>query len=177
MKTYRRIRPDARGFSLIEVLVSVLILGVGLLGMAALQVRALRTSQMSLQRSLATQLAYDIADRMRANPVGLAAGNYNNQSAGTNAQACESGTCTPANMAAYDLKNWNDAMANQLLGGKGVVCLDDTPNDGTSSAPACGGSAIGLYAVKVFWTEQIDSTTTAGTTTSQESRFVTTFQP
>jgi type IV pilus assembly protein PilV len=165
------------GFSLVEVLVSVLILGIGLLGLAALQVRGLRTSQMSMQRSVATQLAYDIADRMRANSKGVEAGYYNNKTAGTNADACESASCTAEDMAKYDLKRWNDDLARKLPGGKGVACLDDSPNDGASGDLKCDGSASGLYAIKVFWNEQVESATTAGITENRESRFVTTLQP
>jgi len=53
------------GFTLIEVLVAVVVLAGGLLGLAALQVTSLSSNQTAYNRSQATQLAYDIADRMR----------------------------------------------------------------------------------------------------------------
>lgn len=56
-----------RGLTLIEVMVSVLVLGIGLLGIAALQASALRNSQSSLERSQAVIGAYSIIDAMRAN--------------------------------------------------------------------------------------------------------------
>lgn len=56
-----------RGFTLIEVLVSLVVLSMGLLGVAALQLTSLRNNTSAAQRSQATFLAYDIADRMRAN--------------------------------------------------------------------------------------------------------------
>ena len=55
------------GFTLIEVLISMLILAVGLLGLAGLQATGLRNNLSAYNRSQATQLAYDMADRMRAN--------------------------------------------------------------------------------------------------------------
>ena len=55
------------GFTLIEVLIAMIILAVGLLGLAGLQATSLRNNQSAYNRSVATQLAYDIADRMRAN--------------------------------------------------------------------------------------------------------------
>ena len=55
------------GFTLIEVLIAMLVLAVGLLGLAGLQATSLRNNQSAYNRSQATQLAYDLADRMRAN--------------------------------------------------------------------------------------------------------------
>ncbi len=56
-----------RGFSLIEVLVSLLVLGFGLLGLALLQTTALKATQSANQRTIATNLAYEVMDMMRAN--------------------------------------------------------------------------------------------------------------
>lgn len=56
-----------QGVTLIEVLIALLVLSVGLLGVAALQTNALKANQSSLMRSHATNLSYDISDRMRAN--------------------------------------------------------------------------------------------------------------
>ena len=56
------------GFTLIEVLIAMLVLAVGLLGLAGLQATSLKNNQSAYNRSQATQLAYDIADRMRSNP-------------------------------------------------------------------------------------------------------------
>ena len=55
------------GFTLIEVLIAMIVLAVGLLGLAGLQATSLRNNQSAYNRIKATQLAYDIADRMRAN--------------------------------------------------------------------------------------------------------------
>lgn len=56
-----------RGFSLIEVMVAILVLGVGLLGFAMLQTMNLRFTQSANYRTQATNLAYDLLDQMRAN--------------------------------------------------------------------------------------------------------------
>jgi len=58
------------GFTLLEVLIALLVLSIGLLGLAALQTTGLRSNQMATMRTHATQLAYDISDRMRANVAG-----------------------------------------------------------------------------------------------------------
>ncbi|MCX7101946.1 MAG: type IV pilus modification protein PilV, partial [Methylobacter sp.] len=60
------------GFTLIEVLIAMLVLAVGLLGLAGLQATSLKSNQSAYNRSQATQLAYDLADRMRANVAGAA---------------------------------------------------------------------------------------------------------
>lgn len=65
------------GMSLIEVLIAVLILAIGLLGIAALQATALRNSQSSMERSQAVIQTYTILDSMRANLASARAGNYN----------------------------------------------------------------------------------------------------
>lgn len=59
--------PAARGFTLIEVLIAILVLGFGLLGFALLQTMGLRFVQSANQRTHATNLAYDLLDQMRAN--------------------------------------------------------------------------------------------------------------
>lgn len=77
-------RGKAAGFSLIEVMVAVLVLGVGLLGFALLQTMSVRFTQSANQRTQATNLAYDMLDQMRANRIaaGQYAGNYNAATAG-----------------------------------------------------------------------------------------------
>lgn len=70
-------RAAVRGASLVEVLVSVLVLAIGLLGTAAMQATALRNSQSSLERSQGVIHAYTIFDAMRANPTAARTGLYN----------------------------------------------------------------------------------------------------
>ena len=77
LRASSRRRAPARGVGLIEVLVAVLVLAIGLLGVAAMQVMALRNSQSSLERSQGVVHAYTILDAMRANPVQARAGAYN----------------------------------------------------------------------------------------------------
>lgn len=66
----------ARGASLIEVLVAVVVLSLGLLGLAGLQMTSLRSNHSAYLRSQATLLAYDLTDRMRADCSGMGAGRY-----------------------------------------------------------------------------------------------------
>lgn len=67
-----RIRPAQRGFTLLEVLITLVILAVGLLGFAMLQTMNLRYTQSANYRTQATNLAYDLLDQMRANRLSAA---------------------------------------------------------------------------------------------------------
>ncbi|MDH3671666.1 MAG: type IV pilus modification protein PilV [Gammaproteobacteria bacterium] len=104
------------GFSLIEVLVALFVLSIGLLGLAALQTTGLRFNHQSYQRTQAVMLSYDIIDRIRANPVALQAGDYDTVPAGPPGgyPDCIAATCTPTEMAAYDIGTWKDALIDQL---------------------------------------------------------------
>ena len=141
----------SQGFTLIEVLVSMIILAVGLLGIAGLQAMGLRNNHSALLRSQATLCAYDMSDRMRTNSQGFLSDNYD-EPAATAVSNCETTTgCSPAQMATHDMSEWTNVLSNTLPAGAGVVCLDSTPDDGASSAaPACDGSGS-TYAIKIWW--------------------------
>lgn len=70
-------RQQQRGFTLVEILIALVVLSIGLLGLAALQLMSLRSNHGSAMRSQATFLAYDIVDRMRANRSAALDGAYN----------------------------------------------------------------------------------------------------
>lgn len=76
MKNYRRIG-KSKGTSLVEVMVSVLILSIGLLGVAAMQATSLRNVQSGMQRTQAVVQSYTVLDAMRANAVSARANAYN----------------------------------------------------------------------------------------------------
>lgn len=111
-----------RGFSLVEVLVALLILSIGLLGLAALQTTSLKYNNESYYRTQATYLAYDIIDRMRANTVGVSNGNYDVPNATAVATArsstasCGGSICSTSDLAGYDLRDWYNRMAAVLPG-------------------------------------------------------------
>ncbi|MEJ2108263.1 MAG: type IV pilus modification protein PilV [Acidiferrobacteraceae bacterium] len=62
---------NQRGFTLTEVLIAVLVLAVGLLGLAGLQLAGMKSNHSAYLRSQATIVAYDLLDRMRADPAGF----------------------------------------------------------------------------------------------------------
>jgi type IV pilus assembly protein PilV len=129
------------GFTLIEVLVAVVVLAGGLLGLAGLQARGLSNNQSAYNRSQATQFAYDIADRMRANSVAKA--NYITSNATLVAVAacdttpcgCTSSltSCSGNEFAVKDLHDW-------------FLDLRALPS-GTGTITVVGG----IYTITVSW--------------------------
>lgn len=108
------------GFSLLEVLIALLILAVGLLGMASLMLHSMKSNQSSYQRTQASLLAYDMAERLRLNPTIATAGtNYVIASTASpgSAVTCPSGTCTAAQSSAVDVYEWSKAINDQQLSG------------------------------------------------------------
>lgn len=117
-----------RGFTLIEVLVALVVLSIGLLGLAALQLTSLQFNTNSDLRTQATVAAYDIIDRMRSNRTGFAANDYHVPTASDAATkisdyaacgsscACDTSECNASNLALYDLHQWYDMTDTQLPG-------------------------------------------------------------
>lgn len=112
------------GFTLMEVLVALFVLSVGLLGLAGLQTFGMKYNQQSYQRTQAIYQAYDIIDRIRANPAGKTAGNYDTVAAGsipTITTDCTTALCSTAALATYDINKWNTANSNLLANGRGAI--------------------------------------------------------
>lgn len=161
---YKKIRKQA-GTSLIEVLVAVVILAIGLLGIAGIQLMSKQSTFDSAQRTTATMLANFIIERVRANPGVLV--NYAGD-ASTPAAAVGGGTlgatepvpncsaaqpCTPLQLATHDLWEWE-----QLI--DGAAEKSGTVNTGglvsptaciTTTVPAALTDRSGRYIVTIVW--------------------------
>ncbi|MGB7481647.1 MAG: type IV pilus modification protein PilV [Burkholderiaceae bacterium] len=127
------------GFSLIEVLISIFVLALGVIGAAGMQLVAARTSQQSALQSVAVQLATEMADKMRSN------GKQMNQDDSANPFIFEhdsaaddaptepgkfcygSAGCSDAEVAEFDIYNWTMQLRQALPGGKVKVCRDASP--------------------------------------------------
>jgi type IV pilus assembly protein PilV len=151
-------RRQAAGYALLEALIAVIVAAVGFIGAARMQTLGMKLGNSAQSRQKATLLGYQMTDRIRANQ-GVTAGLYNNATAG--ATGCLNTGCTPAQLAAADVGQWNADLAASLPSGTGKVCIDSTPNDGTAAAPpaATGCDGIGnVIAVKIWWTDNVGST-------------------
>jgi len=144
-----------RGYSLIEVMLTVVILSIGLAGLGLLQVNNVQNTYNANNRALAATAASDMADRIRANLVAYESGLFRDISAGSNnncADGSGSTVCNFTQMAQDDINQWATNLTNILPGGAGVVCVDNgNVDDGAPGAPACSGT--GNTVVKVFWRE------------------------
>ncbi len=164
-------RTSARqhGFTLLEVLITLVVFSVGLLGIAGLQMTGMKQTHNSHLRSLATTQAMDMADRMRANMEGVENGDYDKVYANCNAN-CETGECDAAKMAEFDVCEWAKETVAALPSGAARVCLDATPAP-TSAATdwstgfECSGTG-NIYAVKIQWTERTLDSDDQGTNTT-----------
>lgn len=105
------------GFTLLEVLVAILVLSIGLLGLAGLMASSIRNNHSAQQRTQATWLAYDVIDRMRVNrPAAIASSDNYNVLIGA-----ASGS---AGLAGADITDWKADLANALPAGDGSVDVD-----------------------------------------------------
>ncbi len=132
------------GFSLVEVLIALIILSVGMLGIAGLYVQSMQAGRTSMFRHNAVTIAGDIADRIRANP---AAGDAYEAATGADNSCVNGGVnCSPAQMAAHDIDLWQEQADDSLPNGKVTVTLDN------SVVPPS-------YEIKVGWDEPGESPT------------------
>ncbi len=129
---------SCHGFTLVEVLVSLVILALGILGTIAMQTYALNDSQDAYLRTQAIFLVHDIGDRIRANTAGWAfvpsPFDFACNQPGAN--------CLPVQMAQFDYGYWQNAVATQLPGGVGEV---------HRRGALCSGAAAEGLGVKITW--------------------------
>lgn len=131
-----------RGFSLVEVLIALVVMSVGMLGIAGLYVQGLQAGRTSMFRHHAVTLAGDVADRIRANPIAGAAYNHAANATGTDNNCVAGGVdCIAADMAANDIFLWQ-AQATETLPSGAVAVVFATP----VGAPP-------TYQITVSWTE------------------------
>ena len=163
---YRSYPRRCRGSTLMEVLVSIFVLSVGVLGVAGLQITAKHSNFEATQRATATALAQDIVERMRANPDGISS--YCNTACGSSAVVggglstpnpdCDAAAdgCTAANMAAVDLFQWEQQMLGQAEM-RGTTATGGLVNPRACISGPAGGIA-GMYTVLLVWRGSADST-------------------
>lgn len=145
------------GFTLIEVLVAFLILSVGLIGLAGLQLSGVKHTRDAYYQTQATVLAADIMDKMRSNLDNLTS--YRVASASAQPTCYASGGCSGTAMASNDVYGWRTAVASSLPNGDAIVCLDSSNlNDGTSATSSgCDGAGV-VSVVKIWWSD-VDAAT------------------
>lgn len=166
-----------QGASLLEVLIAVLIVAIGLLGLAGLQTAGFNNTHISYLRSIASIHTENMAELMRANTAAVSSNIY---TAGADASSIDydaidleadlspdcrtrftgGGVCQPAEQALADAYFWRRNIARTLPGGVGNVICNDS--DASDTDPCTDGSPMTIY---VSWQEQDYELVKSGTKT------------
>ncbi len=167
----RGTRRPAFGFTLLEVMISLVVLAIGVMGILGLQTSTYKQLQSAQNFSKAALLAGDMADRMLANRDQVLAHAYIHDSPTTKPNPdCGSAACTSVELAAYDVWHWQA----QLLGEE-VVPLggDEDEVEGETrkvpgSLPAASGEVLlnagDEYIIIVRWDDDLDGDTSKACT-------------
>ena len=137
------------GFSLIEVLVTLMLVAFALLGIAGLQAYSMRVNKGGQLRTQAVFLVADLAERLEANKVGAVAGSYVLAKTNTPpavSTACISGSCSSDGLASYDLAQWQNMIAAALPQSSWQVEQTTTGNPS-------------VYTIKIWWEDRRTDTT------------------
>ncbi|MEW5754838.1 MAG: type IV pilus modification protein PilV [Pseudomonadota bacterium] len=184
------------GLTLVEILVTLVILAIGLLGLAALQVVGMRSTGASENRTQATVYLDDLAERLRANSDAIYAAGMYNPAVVLNGAACAApatycsdnfngaavagAACSPAQMATFDQTEWycgvwRDGVArggfNTLAGASATILCNDA--DAADAAPCSVRSPL---TITLQWTERAVEQGTGGPDTTTQT-LTTTIQP
>lgn len=136
------------GFSLIEVMIAALVISIGMLGLAGLQLVSMKGSHQSFMRHQATFLVQDVMERIRANPALLTSYDvFDTDTTGSfscpAAKDCNANTCSATEIVAYDQSRLACGLNQRLSNGRiQIVC---------NTATTCADNKI---AVQVSWSER-----------------------
>lgn len=152
------------GFSLIEVLISIFVLAVGVIGVAGMQLTALHTSQQSAFQTVALQLASEMADRMRANDAQMKLDDGANpflfvdykssaEQSTASSKLCYAAQCDNTELAKFDIHEWGKRVATSLPGGRALICRDSMPWDSAKGALKweCNTGNSAPVVIKLGW--------------------------
>jgi type IV pilus assembly protein PilV len=141
------------GFTMVEVLVALVVLTIGLLGIAALYLNSLQSGRTAIYRTQAVNLAADLADRIRANRTAQAAyGTLFADAEAAVAGCYTTGGCIDTDLASSDLARWKGTVAQLLPNGQGqvVVTLPIIPGDPTNYVVTVQWAEVGEAAAVTF---------------------------
>jgi type IV pilus assembly protein PilV len=145
----RNTHPRQSGVSIVEALVALLILSVGMLGIAGLYLESLRSNRTAVSRTLAVHLVNDMADRIRSNRAGLIQYALADGTAPSGARDCLANLCTPVQLALYDKVQWYNSVQAQLPKGPNGLILPRTQILFTAAA----GATPARYVITTWWRE------------------------
>ncbi len=145
------------GVGMIEILISIVILSIGFLAAAQMQVQGLRYNQSAYFESQAYFMMSNMVERMRANPDGVEDGDYSNKTTSANAANpnCMTKACSTSEQAQQDLYDWSANLYNLEGSTHFIPALgsSDTTNASGSITPGASGS----YTITITWAELVGS--------------------
>lgn len=165
------LRRAARGFTLLEVLVSIVVLSFGVLGVVGLQAASMQANKEARYQSSGVRLARELADLMRGNKV-TAIKTTAGTTVGANPYLVEdfpaktsipnaakncvtsSALCNPTEIANFQMNDWLNRVNAELPGARVIVCFDDTPYASGFPQWPCGAGTFGIIVVKIGWSRQ-----------------------
>jgi type IV pilus assembly protein PilV len=158
----------AGGFSLMEVLVAVFVLALGVIGVAGMQLAAVRTTQQSRFQSNAIQIASEMADKMRANAgqmkladgdnpfLSVSYASTGDTAPGAPDKQCYAAKCSASELASFDIYDLQKRVKALLPSGRVAVCRDSAPWDADAGAFKwnCDANDKGPVVIKLGWQEK-----------------------
>lgn len=147
-------KASQHGFSMLEILITLVIIAIAVLGTAGLQLNAMRLNKGSQFRTQAIFLASDITERMEANKAAAVLGTYAIATTSTVSVAatdCAATACDSASLAAWDKSQWEAAVSNLLPQASWTISQTTAGNPST-------------YSIVIRWIDRSDvKTVTSGT--------------
>ncbi len=143
-----------KGQTFIEALIALVIMSIGILGIAGMQVLSLQQNRAALFRAEATQLANDLMDRLRVNTGIIYTALMDADP--TSAISCNVNSCTPVQMAAFDIAQWKCSINSVDTAGVTFTTCDVNNYNITGSLPLGAGSVAlvaGVVEVTIQWSD------------------------
>lgn len=144
------LKPMECGYSLIEVLVASAVFSLGLAGFTALLLGSIIGSAEARREGIASMAASSLAEQIRLNPTAI--DRYISPPKYVSRICSGNSSCTPEQQADYDFRLWQLELADSIKNARGLVCRDETPQDGIEGNSQCDGA--GPLVIKIFWTGQ-----------------------
>ena len=145
-----KFKPGNSGFSLIEVLVASTVFSLGLAGFTALLLNSIIGSAQARREGIASVAAASLAEQIRLNPTAI--DRYLNPPKNISRICAGNHSCSPEQQADYDFRFWQLELADRISNARGLVCRDETPQDGIEGNSHCDGT--GPLVIKIFWEDQ-----------------------
>jgi len=138
------------GYSLVEVLIASTVFSLGLAGFTALLLSSIIGSAEARREGVASMAAASLAEQIRLNPTALES--YINPPEYVSRICTGNNLCSPKHQAEYDFRLWQLELADSIKNARGLVCRDETPQDGIEGNSQCDGT--GPLVIKIFWKGQ-----------------------